>query len=253
MKNKVAYFLSDFHLGVPSQKESRIREDKIVSFLKSIEKDASVIYFLGDLFDFWFEWKQVVPKGFVRFLAQIAQMVEKGIEIHFFKGNHDMWQFGYLEKELGIQLHSDELETEINGKKFFLHHGDGLEKQDKYYNLLKKIFRSHFFQWLFARIHPNTSIFIAQYFSKTSRKQNKSIKKEQNVADDWLYQYAKNHFKNNQHINFYLFGHRHHPLVMEINKNCSYVNIGDWLQNFTYARYEKQKIELLNYAAIKKK
>ena len=249
MKNKASYFLSDFHLGVPNHKDSLSREKRIISFLDQIKSEAKAIYFLGDVFDFWFEWEHVVPKGYVRFLAKVAELVESGIEIHFFKGNHDMWQFGYLENELGIKLHSDQLELKIDGEYFYLHHGDGLEKQDRFYRFIKKIFRSSFFQWLFARLHPNTSMSIAMYFSKTSRKKNQKKQTPSNTNDEWLYQFAKKHYEMNTKIDYYIFGHRHIPMQLELSNDCQYVNIGDWLQHFSFAKYTNKKIELLEHSS----
>src|SRR6201992_1140932 len=163
------YFASDFHLGAPNQASSREREARLVSWLDSIKADASEVFLMGDVFDFWVEYRTVVPKGYIRFLGKLAELADRGIKIYFFKGNHDMWMFDYFEKELSATIISNELVIERGGKKFFLHHGDGLGPGDASYKILKKIFRSPLCQWLFERVHPNLGIGIANYWSKNSR------------------------------------------------------------------------------------
>ena len=162
---KKIYFASDFHLGLPNFEISRQREDKIVRWLNVIKADAAEIFLVGDIFDFWFEYAKVVPKGFVRLQVAIAALTDAGITVHFFKGNHDLWMFTYFQKELGVQLHSEPIEREFNGKRFFIGHGDGLGPGDYNYKLLKKVFTSKVCQWLFARIHPNLGIGLAHAWS----------------------------------------------------------------------------------------
>ncbi len=173
------YFASDFHLGAPSYASSREREDRLVRWMDTIKADAAEVFLMGDVFDFWFEYKTVVPKGYIRFLGKLAELADAGIKIYLFKGNHDMWMFDYFERELGATIITDELEIERNGKKFYLHHGDGLGPGDNMYKVLKKVFRSNFCQWLFARIHPNLGVGIANYWSSHSRiagEKTKSVK-----------------------------------------------------------------------------
>ena len=168
--NKHIYFLSDFHLGTPSYEASLVREKKIVSFLNSIQDKASTIFIVGDMFDFWFEYKTTVPKGYVRLLGKLAELTDKGIEIHFFVGNHDMWMSGYFEKELNIPVYFHAKEFTLSGKKFLIGHGDGLGPGDHSYKLLKSIFRNRLAQWLFGVIHPSWGIGLANFFSRSSRK-----------------------------------------------------------------------------------
>ena len=170
---KKIYFASDFHLGTPNFEKSREREDKIIKWLNTIESNASEIYLVGDIFDFWFEYKYTVPKGNIRFLGKIANLIDSGIKVHIFTGNHDMWMFNYLEKEFNLIIHRKPIEKEINGKKFFIGHGDGLGPGDRKYKLIKKFFSNPICQWLFARIHPNLGFSIAQSWSKKSREKEK--------------------------------------------------------------------------------
>lgn len=166
---KNIYFASDFHLGAPDYESSRKREDLIVDWLSSVEKDAAAIYLVGDIFDFWFEYKRAIPKGFVRIQGKIAQLVDKGIPVHFFTGNHDMWMFDYFEQELGVTIHREPIVIEAQGKKTLLGHGDGLGPGDRGYKLIKKVFSNKFFQWCFARLHPNFGIALANFSSRKSR------------------------------------------------------------------------------------
>ena len=166
---KKIYFLSDFHLGAPDYETSLVREKRVVKFLDEIKNDAAQIFILGDLFDFWYEYKNVVPKGFVRILGKLAELTDSGIQIHFFVGNHDMWMKGYFEKELNIKVYHHPEEFELNGKKFLIGHGDGLGPGDHRYKALKKVFRNKFSQWLFGIMHPRLGIGIADYFSSKSR------------------------------------------------------------------------------------
>ena len=166
---KKIYFISDFHLGVPNDTDSRKREDKIVSWLNSIKHDAQILYLMGDVFDYWFEYKEVVPRGYVRLLGKLAELSDAGVEMHYFTGNHDMWVFDYLPKEIGLQIHRSPIQKEYNGKKFFLGHGDGLGPGDFGYKFIKKVFANKLAQWLFARVHPNTGIGLMKFFSRKSR------------------------------------------------------------------------------------
>ncbi|MEY3678067.1 MAG: hypothetical protein RI924_208 [Bacteroidota bacterium] len=241
---KKIYFASDFHLGVPNHASSREREDRVVAWLDSIKKNAAEVYLLGDIFDFWFEYASVVPKGFVRLQGKIAELTDAGIKVTLFKGNHDMWMFTYFQQELGVELVSDELVLERGGKKFFLHHGDGLGSGDAKYKLLKKIFRSRLCQWLFARLHPNFGIGLANYWSRSSR--ISSSKKEEFVSEDkeWLVQYCKEVLQT-KHYDYFIFGHRHLPLDIQLNANSRYVNLGEWMNYFSYAVFDGENLQLI--------
>lgn len=240
------YFASDFHLGVPSYEKSRERERILVDWLSSIQHDAKEIYLVGDLFDFWFEYKYVAPKGYIRFLGKIAELTDSGIKVHFFTGNHDMWMFDYLPKELGVELHRSNIEKEFNGKKFLIGHGDGLGPGDKTYKFLKHFFNSKICQWMFARIHPNLGMGIANLWSKKSRIAN--IKNGEEFLGDgkeWLYLYCEEYLKE-KHQDYFVFGHRHLVLDLKIdNTESRYINLGEWATgNPHFACFDGQSLSL---------
>lgn len=242
---KKIYFISDFHLGAPNYEVSLEREKRIVKWLGEVQSDASEIYLMGDVFDFWFEYKTVVPKGYVRLLGKIAELSDAGIIIHYFTGNHDMWCFDYFPKELGLILYKQPVEREINGVHFFLGHGDGLGPGDKGYKFLKKIFSNRICQWLFARLHPNFGIGLANYFSKTSRVANgTSDEKFLGENEEWLLQYCKSLIKEGKKTNYFIFGHRHLPLDIKISDASRYINLGEWINYNSYAVFDGEKVEL---------
>lgn len=243
---KYTYFASDFHLGAPDYESSLAREKKIVAWLNEVEKSALAIYLVGDIFDFWFEYKHAIPKGFIRLQSKIIEITDKGIPVHFFLGNHDMWMFDYFKKELGVQIHEDEIEIEINGKSFYIAHGDGLGPGDKGYKFIKKVFRNKFCQWAFARIHPNFGIPLASYFSKTSRINTGGDDSKLHELDkEWLYQFTKKSEKI-KHRDFYIFGHRHLPLKFEI-ENTVYFNLGEWLNYCSFGRFDGTNFEIMQW------
>jgi UDP-2,3-diacylglucosamine hydrolase len=242
----IAYFASDFHLGTPSELSSKEREHRILSWLDIISQDATHLFLVGDVFDFWFEYKHAIPKGFVRIQAKLAQLVEKGIEVHLFHGNHDMWMFDYFKKELGIQIHTDELLVELNGQRVYLAHGDGVGPGDLGYKLIKKIFRNKLCQWLFARLHPNFGIGLAKYFSKSSRKKTGHLDEEfRGLEHEWIFQYLK---KNHKHLKAetYIFGHRHLPLHIK-EPDFQYFNLGEWLHFCSYVKFSNDQWKLLQW------
>lgn len=236
------YFGSDFHLGFPSFEESLVREKKVVRWLDNIKNDASEIYLLGDIFDYWFEYRKVVPRGFTRFLGKISEITDSGIPVHFFTGNHDIWVFDYLPMETGIILHRKPVEKEYNGLKFYLGHGDGLGPGDRNYKLLKKVFTSKILQWLFARIHPNFSIWFAHKWSHSSRfsKVNEPFKGEEN---ELLIIYAKEILKK-KHFDYFIFGHRHIPVIHPLTKNTTFIYLGDWIDNYSYGVFDGEKVDI---------
>ncbi len=244
-KNKI-YFLSDFHLGVPSKEESLVREKKIVSFLDSVKDSAAEIFFVGDIFDFWFEYKHVVPKGHVRLLGKMAELTDSGIKLHIFTGNHDMWIFDYLPSEIGATLYRTPIEKTFNGKTFLIGHGDGLGPGDKGYKFIKKVFASKICQWLFARIHPNAGISLANFWSGKSRMANK-IKDQIYLGDDkeFLSVYC-NETLQKKHYDYFVFGHRHLPLDITLsNKKSRYINLGEWVVNPHYAVFDGEEVKLV--------
>ena len=242
-KDKI-YFASDFHLGSPTLKDSHKREKLIVSWLNDIEKDAKAVYLVGDVFDFWFEYKKVIPKGFVRFLGKLAELTDNGMAVHLFVGNHDIWMKDYLEKEIGLTIHHKPTIIKEQNKKIFIAHGDGLGDGDYFYKFLRKIFISRICQWIFARMHPNLSFSLAQAWSKSSRKSNHApfLSNEKEI----LFGYCKEQQSNNS-VDYYVFGHRHFPLELKVDKKATYINTGDWLQYYTYAVLENGKLELKTY------
>lgn len=246
VENKKIYFASDFHLGVPTYEKSREREARLVRWLESIKHDAAELYLLGDIFDFWFEYATAVPKGFVRFLGKLAELADSGIKITFFKGNHDMWMFSYLQKELGAKIIADELIIERQGKRFYLHHGDGLGPGDAKYKFLKKFFRSKFCQWLFARIHPNLGIGIALRWSQNSRIANNKKEWRKEAEQEWLIVYSKGVLQK-EHFDYLVFGHRHLPLDIDLGNNSRYINLGEWVNYNTYAVFDGHNLELKTF------
>lgn len=246
-EGKKVYFASDHHFGAPDRARSLVREKHFVKWLTEVSRDAHAIFLVGDIFDFWFEYKSAVPKGFVRLLGKLAELSDAGIEIHFFQGNHDMWTFDYLPSEIGLTLHPHPIQVSMNDKKFFIGHGDGLGPGDKGYKFIKKVFRNPFCQWAFARLHPNFGIGLADYFSKRSRAQNAEYDKEfLGDENEWLAIYSKEQLAK-EHFDYFVFGHRHLPLDIQLSENSRYINLGDWVVDFTFATFDGQELELKHY------
>jgi len=246
-KGKKVYFASDQHLGAPTKKESDVREAKFLRWLDEIAADVDTLFLLGDLFDFWFEYKTVVPKGFVRTMAKLAQLKEQGVSIFFFVGNHDLWMNGYFEEELGIPVYHEPKVFTINGKHFFLGHGDGLGPDDIGFKIMKKVFTNSFFQWMFKWIHPDIGVRFAQNLST----KNKMISGKDDfnfLGEDkeWLILYAKRKLEQ-RHYDHFVFGHRHLPTTYQLNEKSLYTNLGDWCLFFTYASFDGEQMMLETY------
>ncbi|WP_295770141.1 UDP-2,3-diacylglucosamine diphosphatase [uncultured Mucilaginibacter sp.] len=237
------YFASDIHLGALGYTSSREREIRIVSWLDSIKHDAAELFLVGDVFDFWFEYKTVVPRGYIRFLGKLAELVDSGIKLYLFKGNHDMWMFDYFVKELNATIISNELIIERQGKRLFIHHGDGLGPGDGKYKLLKKVFRSRLCQWLFERLHPNLGVGVANYWSGHSRLANAAPQEQKLFENEWLVTFAREALQT-QHYDYMIFGHRHVPMVMQLNERSQYVNLGEWINSNSYAVMANGIVEL---------
>ena len=248
---KKVYFLSDFHLGAPNDTESRKREDRLVRFLQDARKDAGVIFIVGDIFDFWFEYKTVVPKGFVRILGTLAQIADEGIELHIFTGNHDLWMQDYLSKELNAKLYFEPQQFTIHNKQFLIGHGDGLGPGDNGYKLLKKIFTNPICQWLFRWLHPDAGIQLANYFSRKSRAKTGNAD-ELFLGEDkeWLILYAKEQAKT-MAVDYFIFGHRHYAIDLRLNDKSRYINLGDWIRLNTYAVFDGTDLQLLTWEATR--
>lgn len=241
---KNIYFLSDFHLGAPDYQTSLEREKRIVAFLDSIKEQTSHLFILGDLFDFWYEYKKVVPKGFVRILGKLAELADQGIQIDFFVGNHDMWMNGYFERELGINVFHEPREYQLGGKKFLVGHGDGLGPGDHRYKFIKKVFRNRFSQRVFGALHPGTGIGLADYFSRKSRAATGRTD-EQFLGEDkeWLIIFCREMLQK-EHFDYFIFGHRHFPIDFKLSETSRYINLGDWIKYNSYAVFDGQHVEL---------
>lgn len=243
-KGKKVYFSSDNHLGAPDADSSLPREKKFVRWLDSVQEDAAAVFLLGDLFDFWFEYKMVVPKGFVRTLGKLAELRDKGIPIYFFVGNHDLWMGGYFEKELDIPVFYDSTTFLINDKKFLIGHGDGKGPHDKGYKRMKKVFTNPISKWLFRWLHPDIGVRLGQYFSVKNKlisgdEDQKFLGKEK----EWLSQYAERKLET-EHYDYFVFGHRHLPMQIAINEASQYFNLGDWIGYYTYGVFDGEKFQM---------
>lgn len=247
-EGKKIYFASDFHLGVPDLKTTIEREKLLVKWMESIRHDAHSLYLVGDMFDFWFEYKYTVPKGFIRFLGKLAELRDAGLPIYFFTGNHDLWMFDYFKRELDIVIYTDPVELQIRDHKFLIGHGDGLGPGDKYYKVLKTgLFGNRFFQWLFARLHPNFGMWVAHSWSKSSRIANMKREKFKSDANEFLFAYCQETEKKDHH-DFYIFGHRHLPLDLKVADNSRYINLGEWVNYSPYAVYDGRTVELKHFS-----
>ncbi len=240
---KKIYFVSDVHLGAPSLKDNHERERKFVSWLNQVGQDASEIFLMGDIFDYWFEYKKVVPRGHIRVLGKLAELTDSGIPVHFFTGNHDIWIFDYLPTEIGLIVHHDPQTFNLLGKKFFLAHGDGLDPYDKGYIFLKKIFKSRVLQWFYARLHPNFAVTVAQKWSKNSRLSKKDYSDTFDATNEGMFQFATSILEK-EHFDYFVFGHRHRLVNIPIKGNSRFVLLGDWIKTFSYGVFDGTDFEL---------
>lgn len=243
-KNKKIYFASDQHLGLPNHKDSLEREKIFIKWLDTVKHDAEAIFLLGDLFDFWFEYKKVVPKGFVRVLGKLAEIRDSCIPIYFFVGNHDLWMDDYFEKELNIPVYHNPKEYTINNKTFLIGHGDGLGPGDKGYKRMKKVFTNRLSKWLYRWLHPDIGMRLGVYLST----KNKMISGDEDAKflgeeNEWLAQYCKRKLET-KHYDYFLFGHRHLPMEIKVGDNSEYINLGDWINHFTYGVFDGNHMEL---------
>jgi len=245
--NKKIYFASDQHFGAPTAELSFPREQKFVAWLDAVKKDAEAIFLLGDLFDFWFEYTTVVPKGFIRVLGKLAEIRDSGIPIYFFVGNHDLWMSDYFDKELNIPVYHTPQTFVFNDKKFLIGHGDGLGPGDKGYKRMKKVFKHPVSKWIFRWLHPDIGVKLAQYLSV----KNKLISGAEDVIflgedNEWLILYAKRKLQT-QHFDYFVFGHRHLPMEIELGNDSKYLNLGDWIGYFTYGVFDGTSFELKKF------
>ena len=247
MKN--VYFLSDAHLGSRAIEHGRTQERRLVNFLDSIKHKASAVYLLGDMFDFWYEFRLVVPKGYTRFLGKLSELTDMGVEVHFFTGNHDIWCGDYLSKECGVIIHREALTTEIYGKEFYLAHGDGLGDPDKKFKLLRWMFHSTTLQTLFSAIHPRWSVELGLTWAKHSREKRVDGKEPDYMGEnkEHLVLYTKEYLKSHPNINFFIYGHRHIALDLMLSATSRVLILGDWINYFSYAVFDGENLFLEEY------
>ncbi|GGW24696.1 UDP-2,3-diacylglucosamine diphosphatase [Arenibacter certesii] len=248
-EGKKIYFSSDHHLGAPTPELSFPREKKFVAWLDEVKKDAAAIFLLGDMFDFWFEYRTVVPKGFTRTLGKLAEITDSGIPIYYFVGNHDLWMNGYFEEELNIPVYHEPQIFNLNNKICLIGHGDGLGPGDIGYKRMKKIFTNPLSKWLYNWLHPDLGVKLAQYLSV----KNKMISGDEDVQfigdeNEWLVHYCRRKLEQ-QHYDYFIFGHRHLPLEIQLNEKSTYINLGDWITYFTYGVFQDNKLSLEKYDA----
>jgi UDP-2,3-diacylglucosamine hydrolase len=249
-EGKSLYFASDFHLGVPNRSSSLEREKKIISWLNHVQHEAQIIFLVGDLFDFWFEYKQVVPRGYVRFLGKLAEISDQGTELVVFTGNHDMWMRDYFEKELNAQVSRKPISyrvhtTDGHVTSLLTGHGDGLGPGDFTYKKLKVLFESPIARWAFRQLHPDVALRIANAWSQHSRLANNQKGEDtfKGEEQEWLYLFCKE-TENLQHHDLYIFGHRHLALDMSVEGKTRYINLGEWVNDSRYFRFNSEEASL---------
>ena len=245
---KHTYFLSDLHLGAPYMKDSRENERRVVRFLDSIKNDADAIYLLGDILDYWYEYRYVVPRGYVRFFGKLAELSDSGIKIVWLKGNHDIWIFDYLPNELGIIVKDGWLIEEIHGKNFFLSHGDGVGKLAASFKMIRNIFRNRFCQWMYSGIHPRWTVPFAYKWSEHSRKNGEARGVPQEMTLKNLKNFVKEDSALHPEIDYYVFGHVHLVSREAIEGRCEMIILGEWIRTFSYAKMGKEGLQLLNWS-----
>lgn len=246
---KKVYFASDAHLGAPMLKDNREREMRLVRWMDSIQGDCAALILLGDMFDFWFEYKHVVPKGFVRFLNKLCEFADAGIPVHYFTGNHDVWVFDYLPRECGVTLHTADTEFLIDGKRFYVGHGDGLDPKDRGYLLIRRIFHNHFLQRCFRWLHPDCGVGFARRWSSHSRlRETGKVEADayRGTEREDIERYARE-VLSREHYDYFLFGHRHLPLDIDLGHGSRYINTGDWVTWFTYAAFDGVSLWMTSY------
>ena len=242
-KGEKIFFASDFHLGTPDLYSSIAREKKIVAWLESIKKEAHTIFLLGDIFDFWFEYRKVVPKGFIRLLGKLAELSDQGIQIILFTGNHDLWMRDYLTSEMNVKIFKSEIRMVVGEKSFLIGHGDGLGPGDKMYKLLKKVFVNPLAQWMFSILPPVFGMGLAHSWSRKSRVSSNKSGEKFYGEDEFLLQYC-NQVESQNHHDFYVFGHRHLLLDLKVGARSRYINLGEWVNNSNYAEFDGVDLHL---------
>ncbi len=247
---KPIYFISDAHLGSWAVQHRRTQERRLVRFLDNIKHKAAAVYMLGDMFDFWYEWKHVVPRGYTRFLGKVSELTDNGVEVHFFIGNHDIWAFDYLHRECGVILHREPITTELYGKEFFLAHGDGIGDPDKGFKLIRGVFHNKVCQWMFSNLlHPNWAMKFGLSWAKHSRMKHAEAGEPKYMGEDkeFLVLHTKEYMKTHPNVDFYIYGHRHIELDLMLAQNTRMMILGDWISQFTYAVWDGEHLFMENY------
>jgi len=248
---KPIYFLSDAHLGSWGIPHGRMQERRLVRFLDSIKEKAAAVYLLGDIFDFWYEYKYVVPRGYTRLLGKISELTDMGVEVHFFTGNHDIWAYNYLERECGVVLHQKPETTELYGKIFYLAHGDGLGDPDPSFKLIRWIFHNPVCQWLFSALHPRWGIWFGQTWARYSRLKHEAEEPPAYMGEDreHLVLYTKQYMKEHTNIDYFIYGHRHIELDLQFSNKAKarMIILGDWITQFTYVVYDGEHLFMSQY------
>lgn len=242
------YFLSDLHLGAPYFPDTKESERRIVAFLESIRHDAETIYLLGDILDYWYEYRYVVPRGFVRFFGKLAELADQGIRIVWMKGNHDIWIYDYLPNELGIEVVDGHLVETIHGKKFYLAHGDGEGKQSRSFRFIRSIFRNKFCQRAFSAIHPRWTVPFAYNWSRHSRMTGEGRGLPDNHLLEGLQAFTKEYHLQHPDIDYFIFGHVHVLSREEIAPGCEMIVLGEWIRTFSYAIFDEKGLELRKWS-----
>lgn len=243
------YFLSDAHLGCRALTSGRTRERRLVNFLDSIKTKATAVYLLGDMFDYWFEFREVVPKGHVRFLGKLAELTDRGVEVHFFIGNHDIWCKNYLTKECGVIMHYEPCSIEMGGKVFYLAHGDGLGDDDRRFSFLRKMFHSPFLQKAFACLHPDHTVKLGLKWAALSRRKHEREGAPVFHGEDKepLVKYSKAYLADHPDVNYFIYGHRHVELDLSLTEECRMLILGDWVEKFTFAVFDGERVVMQRY------
>lgn len=244
MKTKI-YFLSDAHLGSRSHADSVAVERKLCRWLDLVKEDAAAIYLLGDIFDYWFEYRYVVPKGFTRLLGKLAEITDAGVEVHFFIGNHDLWLTDYLSEECGVILHFEPLVAKLGGQTFFLAHGDGLGDDSRSFRFLRRIFHSAFLRKCFSAIHPRWTVPLAHAWSNNSRETG-GVTEYLGEDKEYLVRFAKRKLREVPQIDYFIFGHRHILLDLPVAAHSRVIILGDWIRYFSYACFDGERVRLFD-------
>ena len=245
---KKIYFASDAHLGLTVYEDRFTAEKRLIRWMDSIKPTCKALYFVGDMFDYWFEYKYVIPKGFVRFIGKMAEFIDDGIPVYLYTGNHDVWMFGYFQKEIGATVYTQETILDLDGKKFYVAHGDGLGDPSLSFRFMRGFFRNKFCQFLYKWIHPDLTMPFGLTWSHFNRKKKQGNEAESYLGEEreYLVQFAKKYSETHD-IDFYVFGHRHIALDLNIGQEKKVVILGDWITNFTYAVWDGEQLELKKY------